>query len=210
MKKRILIADDHYVVRMSTALILENHSKDFIVEHAENYNEVTVKVSQDNYDLLILDIEMPGSLFEYMIKEMKDLNADMKILIFSGHRENVALQYILAGAEGYLNKNSDGTRIIESVTAIFEKGYYYPQELMHDFLVNRDSTKTTALPFDILSEREVEIYKLLIKGDGVLEISNHLNLHMSTISTHKKRIFQKLKINTIADLIHLHNRYFPS
>ncbi|CAA7196368.1 MULTISPECIES: response regulator transcription factor [Chryseobacterium] len=211
MSKKILIADDHYVVRMGTAIILESINQDFLIDHAENYYEVTKKVSQTEYDLLILDIEMPGSIFESMVKELKQISPNLKIMIFTGHKESLALKYLSEGAEAYLYKSCEEGKIVEAVNSIFTKGYYYPQELLYDFVNNGNKMKqSSALPLDILSGREVDIYLCLIKGNGILEISNLLGIHMSTVSTHKKRIFKKLNINSLAELIHLHNRHYPA
>ncbi|RNA62220.1 DNA-binding response regulator [Chryseobacterium nematophagum] len=211
MSKKILIADDHYVVRMGTAIILESINQDFLIDHAETYYEVTKKVSQTEYDLLILDIEMPGSIFESMVKELKQISPNLKIMIFTGHKESIALKYLSEGAEAYLYKSCEEGKIVEAVNSIFTKGYYYPQELLYDFVNNGNKMKqSSALPLDILSGREVDIYLCLIKGNGILEISNLLGIHMSTVSTHKKRIFKKLNINSLAELIHLHNKHYPA
>lgn len=209
MTKQILIADDHFVVRMGTAIILEDFFENFFIDHAENYQEVIEKVSEKKYDLLILDVEMPGSIFENMITEIKKIDSNIKILIFTGHMENQAIRFLSKGAEAYLNKSSEEKKIIEAVAAIFSTGYYYPQEILHDF-INVQSCRGNIYdkPLDILSEREKEIYNYLIKGYGILEISNALNLHMSTISTHKKRVLKKLDVSSIAELVHLHHKHY--
>lgn len=208
--KKILIADDHMVVRLGTAIILEDFFENISVDQAEDYNDVITKVSIELYDLLILDIQMPGSLFEDMIKEIKWISPDIKILIFTGSKENQALGYLKNGAEAYLNKTSEEKLIIEAVQSIFDKGYYYPQEILFDFLINETAVKKcSGRPMDFLSVREIEIYNHLIKGYGILEISNILNIHMSTVSTHKKRILTKLKVGSVAEMVHLHNKYYP-
>lgn len=209
MKKNILIADDHYVVRMGTAIILEGAHPEFTIDHAESFQEVLEKLNEKNYDMLILDLEMPGSTFEHMIRDIRKLQNDINILIFTSHKESQAISYLSAGANGYLNKSCEDTKIIEAVNSIFNSGYYYPQALLHE-VINNDfnpSSKVTR-PLDMLSEREAEIYHRLIEGNGILEISNILNIHMSTVSTHKLRIFKKLNVNSIAELVHLHNKFY--
>ncbi|RMZ59862.1 DNA-binding response regulator [Chryseobacterium nematophagum] len=211
MKKKILIADNHYVVRLGTSIVLESANKNFLIDYAENEKEIMEKASQKEYDLLIFDIEMMGSFFESMTKELKKINPNMKLMIFTGNKENFALKYLFEGAEAYLCKSCEESKIIEAVESIFTKGYFYPEELLYDFINNGNKVKQETIdPLDILSGRETDIYLNLIKGSGVLEISNILGIHMSTVSTHKKRIFKKLNINSLAELIHLHNRHYPA
>jgi DNA-binding NarL/FixJ family response regulator len=107
MTKKILIADDHHVVRIGTALILEKNFDDFEIDFAETYTEVKQKVENENYDLVILDIELPGSILKSMVKEIKSISGDTLVMIFTSYKENIAMQYIEEGANGFLNKQSD-------------------------------------------------------------------------------------------------------
>ncbi|KFE97225.1 response regulator [Chryseobacterium luteum] len=199
MNGRILIADDHYVVRAGTALVLESAYPKFKIDFAENYDQVKEHISQDEYDLLFLDIDMPGTQYKKMISELKSIQKDLKILVFSGHDKNVAIQYIREGAEGYLSKQSSETEIREAVKSVIQKGFHYPKELIGLIIQNKKSN-----PSEKLSSREYEIFKLLAKGLGNLEISNKLDIKMSTVSTYKKRIFKKLNVSNIAELIKVH------
>lgn len=202
MTKNILIADDHDIVLVGTSIILESRIKDVIIDQAEDYPETLEKISQKKYDLVILDINMPESKNKRMITEIKALDPGIKILIFSAYEEQIAVQYIKEGANGYISKLSKSEEISDAVNAIFSEGYYYPSGIVHQ-LINEspiDSIKS-------LSEREYEIFTLLAKGNGNLEISNKMNIQMPTISTYKKRIHKKLKTNNIADLIKLYQSY---
>ncbi|WP_223608193.1 response regulator transcription factor [Chryseobacterium sp. OSA05B] len=199
MNERILIADDHYVVRAGTALVLESAYPQLKIDFAENYEQVQKHLSDRHYDLLLLDIDMPGTQYKKMIPELKSIQDNLKILIFSGHDKDVAIQYIREGAEGYLSKQSSEEEIREAVKSVIEKGYYYPGELIGLIIQNKKSN-----PAEKLSSREYEIFKLLASGNGNLEIGNKLDIQMSTVSTYKKRIFQKLNISNIAELIKVH------
>ena len=202
MKKNILIADDHYVVRTGTGLLLEAKLKyPCTADFAESYTDAKDKISKKQYDLVILDIDMPDSIFKAMIKELRDIQNDLKILIFSAYDEKITLQYIDDGAAGYINKNSNEHEILDAVSSILEKGYYYSQQIMNEIL-NR--TKNIN-PIDKLSQRELEVFKLLVEGNGNVEISSILGIRMTTISTYKKKIFEKLKAKTIVDLIRINN-----
>lgn len=202
MSKNILIADDHDIVLVGTSIILESKIKDAVIDQAEDYPETLEKISRKKYDLVILDINMPESKNKKMITEIKALDPDIKILIFSAYEEEIAVQYIKQGANGYISKLSKSEEISDAVTKIFSEGYYYPSGIVNQLISESplDSIKK-------LSEREYEIFTLMVKGNGNLEISNKMNIQMPTISTYKKRIHKKLKTNNIADLIKLYQTY---
>lgn len=201
MNKKILIADDHYIVRAGTAMVLETAYPRLNINFAENYEQTKNFIGSNSCDLLILDIDMPGSQYKQMIHELKSIQNSLKILVFSGYDNDVALQYIREGAEGYLNKQSNEEQIKIAVKSILDKGYYYPTELIVPIIQNKKNS-----PGEKLSSREYEIFKLLSYGNGNLEIANMLNIKMSTVSTYKKRIFEKLNIANIAELIKAHNQ----
>ncbi|MBV8325164.1 response regulator transcription factor [Chryseobacterium sp.] len=196
MNERILIADDHHVVRAGTALILQSAYPDLIIDFAEKYDQVKELLKTTKYSLLILDLDMPGSQYRKMITELKAIQKNLRILIFSGFNKEVIIQYIREGAEGYISKQSSEEEIRNAVKLVLEKGHYYPQELIGLIIENKRMD-----PKEKLSSREYEIFKLLAEGNGNLEIANRLGIEMSTVSTYKKRIFQKLHLNNIADLI---------
>lgn len=200
MNKKILIADDHYIVRAGTAMVLESAYPWLNINFAENYEQTKNFIGSNSYDLLILDIDMPGSQYKQMIHELKSIQNSLKILVFSGYDNDVALQYIREGAEGYLNKQSNEEQIKSAVKSILDKGYYYPTELIVPIIQNKKNS-----PGEKLSSREYEIFKLLSYGNGNLEIANMLNIKMSTVSTYKKRIFEKLNVANIAELIKAYN-----
>jgi DNA-binding NarL/FixJ family response regulator len=160
MKERILIADDHYVVRAGTSLVLETAYPELKIDFAENYDQVKKKLESSRFDLLILDIDMPGTQYKKMIPELKNIQNDLKILIFSGYDKDVAIQYIREGAEGYLNKQSSEEEIKNAVKTVIEKGYFYPAELIGLIIQNKRNN-----PVEKLSSREYEIFKLLADGN---------------------------------------------
>ncbi|EJL69614.1 response regulator transcription factor [Chryseobacterium populi] len=202
MIKNILIADDHDVVLAGTTMILESRIPDILIDQAQDYPEALDKISRRKYDLVILDINMPESKNKKMISEIKETDPDIKILVFSAYEEEIAIQYIKEGANGYINKLSKVDEISEAVKKMFSDGYYYPSNIAIKLLQRSplDSIKS-------LSEREYEIFTLITRGFGNLEISNTLNIQMPTISTYKKRIHKKLQTNNVADLIRLYQNY---
>ncbi|PWW17706.1 response regulator transcription factor [Chryseobacterium sp. AG844] len=205
MNRKIIIADDHLVVRLGTTLILESHYKDVKISCAKSYIELTEKLYAESFDLLILDINMPESKYLSMIGEIKTIQPNLKILVFSVYDNDVAVRYIIEGADGYINKLSDENNILEAVHQIFETGTYYSPDIVKK-LVSSAKKDTPINPLETLSEREKEIFDLLVKGYGNIEISNELNLHLSTVSTYKARIYKKLNIKNAVDLVRLGDR----
>lgn len=206
MQKNILIVDDHPVIRTGVSIILEEKFKHLNIATTENYTETLLFLSSTKIDLIILDINIPGGRNTAMIQEIKNIQPDVKILIFSVYEEEThACPYIIAGANGYLNKLSDRKKIVAAVDAVLKTGNYLTTDII-DALINASAGKESLNPLDKLSKRELEISELLIKGDGNIEIANKLNIQLTTVSTHKNKIFSKLKIKNIIELITLFNK----
>ncbi|MDR4893410.1 MULTISPECIES: response regulator transcription factor [unclassified Chryseobacterium] len=201
MTKKILIADDHHVVRIGTAMILEKNFNHFEVDFAETYDEVKQKIQSEKYDLVILDIELPGSILKSMVKEIKVIAEDTLILIFTSYKENIALQYIEEGANGFLNKQSDPENFVKAVEALFKDGQYYTPEILNELLKGNKKRKAV----ENLSERELQVFNLLAKGNGNLEIANVLDIEESTVGTYKRRVYQKLKITNLVELLEIYS-----
>ncbi|ROI00247.1 response regulator transcription factor [Chryseobacterium daecheongense] len=195
MKGKILIADDHTVVHLGTKAVIQSEYPDITVDWATDYDSVKKCLLTDNYNLILLDINMPGTTHTEMIPEIKHLQSDIRILIFTGYDHDIALQYIKKGAEGYLNKQCGEEEIKNAIKTIFKTGYYYPPEFIPILLNNKEKNIVHKL-----TAREFEIFELLAKGNGNLEISNILNIQITTISTFKKKIFQKLGVKNVVEL----------
>ena len=206
MRNKIIIVDDHIAIIAGVSIILEQSIEGLEIDHAEDYPESLEKISNNLYDLVILDINLPGGKQKEMIKEIKEQNKDIKILVFSSYDESIGVQYIQHGADGYLNKLSDEKEIISAVKQILETGNYFSPQVIK-LLLDANSRKTPINPFDKLSAREKEICDLLIQGNGNLEISNILDIRLTTVSTYKMRIYKKLEVNNLAELVILSQKY---
>ncbi len=202
--KRILIADDHYVVILGTALILESNLPDIQIEYAEDFNEVKEKLHNSTFDLILLDIDMPGSTSKFMIKEIKAIQKDLLIMIFTSYKYDHALQYIEEGANCFLNKLCSEQVLVQAVKSLFSEGSYFTPEIF-SLLANKEKTRTE---IDHLSQREFQVFKLLAEGNGNLEVANILEIEVPTASTYKKRIYKKLRIKNIVELLNIYNKYF--
>lgn len=174
---------------------------EIIIDYAENYEEAKRKLHVEKFDLIILEIKMPKKIFKFVIKELKAIQKDIKIMIFSTYKEYIAIQYIQEGADGYLNKSSNEETLANAVQLIFEEGHYYPLSLLNK--LSNQKSKTN--PQIILSKREFQVFELLSKGTENLKIANLLNIHTATVATYKRRICTKLNINTLVDLIKAYN-----
>lgn len=205
MSNKILIVDDHLVVRTGVSIILEESFKDAELFTTENFPETVAFLTQNEVDLIILDINIPGGKNKEMISDIKELQPEVKILIFSVYEEAThAFPYIIAGANGYLNKLSDKEKIILAVDTILKTGNYLSAEFVST-IINASINKLSINPIDKLSKRELEITELLVEGNGNLEIANKLDIQMTTVSTHKNKIFSKLNVKNIVELITLFN-----
>jgi len=206
MEKKILIADDHDVVLFGTKLALESRVENVTIDTAGDYYQAMHKISKEKFDLIIMDINMPGTKNIKMIQEIKSIDQDMKILIFSAYEESVGMQYIKEGANGYINKLSTVDELAEAVIKIFTVGNYYPYNMVSQ-MFQASTEKKPLNPIETLTEKEYKIFVLFSQGLGNLEISNLMEIHTTTVSTYKRRIYKKLKVSNLAELINLYQKH---
>jgi DNA-binding NarL/FixJ family response regulator len=208
MVKNILIVDDHFIVRSGMSLLLENELDNVEVFGASDFQEALVECSKNSFDLVILDINLPGGKKCYMIDDLRELQKDIKILIFSAHEEDIyAFRYIQAGANGYLNKLSDSDTIVKAVKTVLEAGKYISIDILDKFIAFSQHKRESSNPLEELTHREFEIAELLVKGFGNLEVANELDIKMTTVSTHKLNVFKKTHITNIIELSELFKKF---
>lgn len=206
MNKKILIVDDHLVVRLGLELLLSDFFENLEFYAAETFEECLKKIEKLDFDLIFLDINLPDGEKTEMVKKIKIINRNLKILVFSAHEEvSLAARYIKAGAEGFVSKLSDDTVVLSSVKEILAGNVFYSDEIKK--AIKYVETIDLDLEMSKLSKREFEVAKLLVKGYGNLEISNKLEIKMSTVSTYKLRIFEKLHITNTIELLSVFNEY---
>lgn len=199
----ILLVDDHLVVRKGIEIMLKDKINNAIVHSVANYDEALDVLKLDNIQLVLLDININGVENIKIMQEIKSIRPKTKILIFSSHDEKqYGLRYIQQGADGYLDKFSSEDKIILAINQMLTKGSFYSKETetkLNDKGVKKRQTGT----IDNLSNREHEVSRMLINGYGNLEIANKLNIQMSTVSTYKNRVFEKLNVNNVVALAEL-------
>ena len=200
---KILIADDHLVVREGATMVLKRIFKEATIFQAATISESRNLIEKEEIDLLILDAHFPKENSLKFIGQVKKIQPECKVLMFSVLDEEIyAMRFINAGADGYLNKLCSESETQEAVRTVLGTGKYI-SPIVKEKIIHTVLYKQQVNPFDILSNRELEIAKLLVEGNGNLEISNFLNLRKSTVSTYKNRIFEKLKVNNIVTLVSL-------
>lgn len=189
-----LIADDHSVVRQGVSLIIKELFLNAAIYMAGNFKDIFSKLNEVKIDLLILDVNFPDGNSINVLSEIKAIQPDIKILIFSAYDENIyAMRYLNAGASGYLNKETSEEEMKNAINSMMLSGKYLTQNVK-DRILDSYITKKPTNPLDLLSNREIEVAQLLIKGYGNLEILELLNIKKTTVSTFKNRIFEKLRL----------------
>ncbi|RNL56086.1 response regulator [Pedobacter jejuensis] len=195
----VLIADDHEIIRRGLSNLISDYWTGVQIWQSATMEQTLVEVAKSP-GLVIIDVNLPGGNNLKVIDQIKAIQPNAKILVFSSLNENIyAVPYLKAGASGYLTKNADEAEIVTAITTILAGSRYSSRnvkENMFNSILGNDGDN----PFTKLSGRELEVAELLTKGVGVLDISNQLNLQMGTVSTYKLRLFQKLKIKSIIEL----------
>ena len=200
-----LVADDHSIIRNGLCLLINDTFSKAKVTQTESFDDILRVVKDVKLDLLILDINFPEGNSLSLIPTLKKLQPSMKILIFTSYDEEVyALRFYSAGVDGYLSKLSSPDQIEHALLTILKEGRFASDTIKNKILNNYLFNKS-ANPLDALSDREMEIAKLMVQGLGNLEISNVLNLKSTTVSTYKSRIFEKLSIDNLSALINVFN-----
>src|SRR3990170_3447848 len=185
---RFIVADDHSIVRMGLKLMLEADYPDETIDEAENGNEVVEKIKAHRYDLLILDFQMPKTDTFSIISNLLARDQHLKILIYSMASEKIyAGKLLKAGVKGFLSKEAKNTELLKAVDVVLHDGIYASEQVWAEA---RKELTPVSNPFTSLSNKEMDILAYLVQGKTTKEISTLLNLQLSTISTHKFRIFR--------------------
>jgi len=198
---RILIADDHAVVRDGVKLILSEEFKGSVFGDAVDGQEAVKAVLNGTWDLVILDISMPGRSGLEILKEVKALCPQLPVLMFSMYsEEQYAIRALRAGAAGYITKASISEEIVKAVLKIVAGGKYVSAELA-ERLAGEIAEPSEKPPHQSLSDRELQVLSLIGAGKAVKEIARELSVSVSTVSTYRTRILEKMKMQTTVELI---------
>jgi two-component system invasion response regulator UvrY len=199
---RVLIADDHPVVRRGLRRILEDEAGMEVTGEAENAQETLNLASDKECDVLVLDIEMPGRSGLDVLKELKKRQPKLPVLVLSIHpEEQFAVRVLRAGAVGYLTKESAPEELIKAIRAVQGGGKYISASVAEE-LANELERPAGKAPHETLSDREFEVLQMIASGKSVSQIAKELSFSVKTISTYRARILAKMGMKTNAELTH--------
>ncbi len=198
---RVLLADDHAIIRDGVRQIFADTDDLVLAGEAVDGNEALLKVRNGDWDILVLDISMPGRKGLELIKQIKDEKPKLPILVFSMHDEGqYASRALRAGAAGYLTKDS-GSELLLSVIRKVAGGGIFLSPSMAEKMARELMPATDSPPHTLLSDREYQIFQMLVAGKANSEIADELSLSVKTVSTHKTRILQKMNMTNHTELI---------
>jgi two-component system invasion response regulator UvrY len=199
---KVLVADDHPVVREGLKQILSEAQDIDVAAEAEDGHELLEKVRKQAFDVVVLDLTMPGLMGLDALKQLKSEHPNLPILILSIHpEEQYALRVLRAGASGYLTKASAPDRLIGAIRKVHRGGNYVSSSLA-ERLADELRGDITKLPHEFLSDREYQVMCLIASGKTVTEIGDQLALSVKTVSTYRSRILEKMRMKTNAELTH--------
>ncbi|WP_278352996.1 response regulator [Chryseobacterium gleum] len=205
---RIVVADDHGIVRMGLIQTIKRLMPAAIISEVEDYKSLYKLILNEKPDLAIMDVNMPNGTVQEAIDYIKVHQPELKILIFSSQDEELyGMRYLKMGAGGYLSKLSSTEVIETALTSMLNKGRYVSDNIKDAIFLESLTGAAKNSPLEALSDRELQIANKLAEGLPLKEISNLLNLHSSTISTYKNRLFEKLKIRSIPELVEILRLY---
>jgi DNA-binding NarL/FixJ family response regulator len=198
---RIVVADDHTIVREGLKQLLGAVGDMEVVAEASNGHEVIERVRGVEFDLLLLDMSMPGRSGIELIKQVRAEKPKLRILVLSMHEEHqYAVRAIRAGAAGYLTKESASKQLVDAIRKVAGGGAFISAEVAQQLALGA-MPDVQGPPHSALSDREFQIFRMIADGLSVSDIAERLNLSVKTVSTHKSNILHKMGMTTQAELI---------
>lgn len=199
---KILLADDHAVVRHGLKQILADEFKRATFGEARHAQEALDLVWKENWDVVVLDITMPGRSGLEVLREIKKSRPKLPVLVLSMHPENqFAVRVLKRGAAGYMNKESAPEELVGAIKKVLAGGRYVSHTLAEK-LATYLAADTQKPAQELLSDREFQVLRLIASGKMVSEIARELSLSVKTISTYRTRILEKMGLRNNAQLIH--------
>ena len=198
---RILIVDDHAIVRDGLRQLLASKLPQAIFGEGRNAQEALERVIKEPWNVLLLDISMPGQSGLDVLQQIKVLQPSLKVLVLTRHPEDqYALRVLKAGAAGYLTKETASAEVVNAVQAVQKGGKYISASLAQRLVSNLNAPAQKA-PHEGLSDREFQVLRMIAAGKSVKEIAFDLSLSVKTVSTYRTRVLAKLGFKTNAQAI---------
>ena len=198
---RVLLADDHAIVRAGLKEILAETGDITVAGEAASGQEVLTRIRESDYDVAVLDMSMPGRSGIELIRQVKDEKPKLRILVLTMHSEQqYAVRALKAGASGYLTKESAPDQLVAAIRRIAAGGAFVSPETAEQLALDVNRAPGGP-PHTLLSDREYQVFELIVNGKSVSDIGRQLALSVKTISTHKTRILHKMGATSEAELV---------
>ncbi|MBI5280252.1 MAG: response regulator transcription factor [Candidatus Solibacter usitatus] len=199
--KHILVVDDHVAVREGIVRLLSSEFPEAAILAVADESAVLNAAGSEAYDIVVLDLSLPGRGGLELIRQLKDLAPQCALLVYTVHSEDqFGVRALRCGADGYLTKDRPAEELIEAVRCL-AAGRRYITSRMADRLAEHVASPSGLAPHESLSDREFEVLACLAGGATPTEIANQLNLSIKTISTYRARLLEKLSLHSTGDLI---------
>ncbi|MBK5095199.1 MAG: response regulator transcription factor [Deltaproteobacteria bacterium] len=197
---KILVVDDHAIVRKGLIKILKESDAGISVDEAGHGQEALARVLKTRYELVLMDISMPGRGGLDVLKEIKSHRPHLPVLMLSMHpEEEYAFRALRAGASGYVTKDSAADELVGAIRKVLSGGRYVSSSLAEKLAFEMDAD-AGKLPHETLSDREYQVLRMIASGKTVTEIAQELSLSVKTISTYRSRILEKMRAKNNAEL----------
>jgi len=204
---RILIADDHAVVRRGLKQILADEFKQAHFGEAANAREALDRLRKENWDAVVLDITMPGRSGLEALKEIREEKPKLPVLVLSMHPEDqFAVRVLKSGASGYMTKESAPEELVGAIKKVLAGGRYVSPSLAEK-MASYLAIDTPKAPHERLSDREFVVLRMIASGKTVSQIAEELSLSVKTVSTYRTRILEKMGMKSSAELTHYAFKY---
>ena len=198
---RIVIAEDHTIVREGLKQLLAAAGDLAVVGEAQSGAEVLQRVREDAFDVMLLDMSMPGRSGIELIKQVHSEKPKLRILVLTMHEEQqYAVRAIKAGAAGYMTKESATAQLVAAIRKVAAGGAFISAAVAEQFALGA-MPRSDGPPHTTLSDREYQVFDMLVAGTSVTDIAERLNLSVKTVSTHKARILQKMNLQNQSGLV---------
>jgi DNA-binding NarL/FixJ family response regulator len=198
---RIVLADDHTIVREGLKGLLAAQADFEVAAEASDGHELIKRVRENDFDVLVLDMSMPGKSGVELIKQVRAEKPKLRIVVLTMHEEHqYAVRAIRAGAAGYLTKEGASAQLVSAIRKVAAGGAYISAEVAEQLALNAMPDAQGPLHAS-LSDREFQIFRMIAEGKAVGDIAERLNLSVKTVSTHKSNILQKMNMETSGEVI---------
>jgi len=211
--KRLLIVDDHPMMRNGLAQLIDNEGDLKVVAEADNAGQAIQAIAKNKFDLVLVDISLPDKNGLELIKDIRTLKPDLPILVVSMHDELIYAERVLrAGARGYIMKQEGGQKFLIAIRQVLAGKVFVSEKMSARILENFSGIQmeSSSSPVQKLSDREFEVFQLIGHGVGTRDIAGRLHLSVKTVEVHRANIKGKLNLGTATELVHYAVRWLDA